>query len=137
LPPAPVQIMADAEALTKVFDNLFSNAVKYGRRDVAARLLPPAGDTQELRFEISNDGCRIPPDMHEKIFEPFVRIKENNKQKGTGLGLALARSLVELHRGKIYVRESDSQYTTFIVEIPDAGNHSDKKDKTKKASYIS
>jgi signal transduction histidine kinase/ligand-binding sensor domain-containing protein len=118
LPAAPVFLMADAEALTKIFHNLFSNAVKYAESEVTARMLQPARGETRLVIEISNDGHPIPEDMKEKIFEPFFRLKDVNKQKGTGLGLALARSLVELHNGKIYVKESDTDTNIFMVELP-------------------
>lgn len=118
LPPTPVTLMADDEALTKVFHNLFSNAVKYAHNDVVVKLQPPARGENRLVVEFSNDGRTIPADLKEKIFEPFFRIRETNKQKGTGLGLALVRSLVELHNGKIYVKESESGRNIFIVELP-------------------
>lgn len=118
LPATPVTLLADAEALTKVFHNLFSNAVKYGQKDVQAKLFQPGKTGNKLIIEISNDGNLIPADLKEKIFEPFFRLKEVNKQKGTGLGLALARSLVELHNGRIYVKESASNQNVFVVELP-------------------
>lgn len=118
LPPNPVSIKADAEALTKVFHNLFSNAIKYGQQEVKIKLSIPVLSTGRLQIEISNDGFLIPEEMREKIFEPFFRIRETSKQKGTGLGLALARSLVELHNGTIYVKETARHSNLFIVELP-------------------
>lgn len=118
LPAAPVQIQADAEALNKIFSNLFSNAVKYAERMVHIQLINPAKDDNVVRVEISNDGRNIPADMREKIFEPFVRLKESAKQKGTGIGLALARSLTELHGGKVYVSDEKNGMNVFVLEIP-------------------
>jgi signal transduction histidine kinase/ligand-binding sensor domain-containing protein len=118
LPSFAISTMADAEALTKIFHNLFSNAVKYAQQKVAVKLLLPKKYENRLIIEISNDGYLIPAEMKEKIFEPFFRLKETNKQKGTGLGLALARSLVELHNGKIYVKETDTNCNLFVVELP-------------------
>jgi signal transduction histidine kinase len=118
LPSSSTNMLADAEALTKIFHNLFSNAVKYAHKEVTAKLLPPKKGEYKLMIEISNDGYLIPGEMKEKIFEPFFRIKETNKQKGTGLGLALARSLVELHNGRIYIKETETNCNIFIVELP-------------------
>jgi signal transduction histidine kinase/ligand-binding sensor domain-containing protein len=118
LPAAPVQIQADAEALNKVFSNLFSNAVKYAERMVYIQLINPAKDEQVIRIEVSNDGKIIPADMREKIFEPFVRLKESTKQKGTGIGLALARSLTELHGGKVYLSDERNGMNVFVLELP-------------------
>jgi signal transduction histidine kinase len=56
--------------------------------------------------------------MKEKIFEPFFRLKETIRQKGTGIGLALARSLVELHNGKLYLKDSKDGLNTFVLELP-------------------
>jgi signal transduction histidine kinase/ligand-binding sensor domain-containing protein len=117
LPSENVTMMADAEALTKIFDNLFSNAVKYAQQQISIKMLTAARDNK-LVIEISNDGYLIPAEMKERIFEPFFRIKETSKQKGTGLGLALVRSLVELHNGKVYVKETSSGYNLFVVELP-------------------
>ncbi|MDQ3278049.1 MAG: ATP-binding protein, partial [Bacteroidota bacterium] len=130
LPSYPVSTKADAEALTKVFHNLFSNAVKYAHEEVRAKLLSPRINESKLVFEISNDGYLIPEDMKERIFEPFFRIKDTSKQKGTGLGLALARSLVELHNGKIYVKETNADCNLFIIELPHASVSIKRKNRT-------
>ena len=55
--------------------------------------------------------------MREKIFEPFVRLKKTEKQKGTGIGLALARSLAELHGGKLVMTE-DNLLNVFTLTLP-------------------
>ena len=56
--------------------------------------------------------------MKEKIFEPFFRLRESVKHKGTGIGLALARSLAELHRGNLFLSESKNGMNCFVLEIP-------------------
>ena len=116
-PEEPVFAMADEEALRKIFSNLFSNAVKYAGNNVQVRLLP-ATNEGVITIEISNDGYTIPADMREKIFEPFYRLKATIKQKGTGIGLALARSLVELHNGKLYLKETKNGLNTFVLDLP-------------------
>ncbi|HVI48992.1 MAG TPA: two-component regulator propeller domain-containing protein, partial [Chitinophaga sp.] len=76
LPGDDVCIMADSEALYKIFSNLIGNAGKYTATFVKVRLLPPQENEAVVSIEISNDGLLIPVDMREKIFEPFVRLKE-------------------------------------------------------------
>ena len=122
--------MADDEALNKVFSNLFSNAVKYADAEASARLLQPNKNDSHLLIEITNDGFVVPDDMKEKIFEPFFRLKETAKQKGTGIGLSLARSLVELHKGHLFMRKSEKR-NVFIMSLPYSGLH-DRKTKAEK-----
>ena len=118
LPSYDLHTMADAEALNKIFTNLYSNATKYADKRVNIKLTPPQSDDNELIIEISNDGYLIPKGLREKIFEPFFRLKETIKQKGTGIGLALARSLVELHSGDVYVKEPEDGMNVFVVALP-------------------
>ena len=117
LPEAAVCTLADDEALNKVFSNLFSNAVKYADKEVHARLIMPRKKDSCLLFEISNDGFLVPDAMREKIFEPFYRLKETMKQKGTGIGLSLARSLVELHKGQLFMQAQEAK-NLFILRLP-------------------
>jgi ligand-binding sensor domain-containing protein/nitrogen-specific signal transduction histidine kinase len=117
LPPGAVHMLADGEALNKIFSNLFSNAVKYADKQVNIQLVLPKED-EPVRIRISNDGYPIPAGMREKIFEPFVRLKESVKQKGTGIGLALARSLTELHGGNISVSDEETDINVFILSLP-------------------
>ena len=58
------------------------------------------------------------PDMKEKIFEPFFRLKETEKQKGTGIGLALSRSLAQLHKGVLEFKESEDGLNVFLLTLP-------------------
>jgi signal transduction histidine kinase/ligand-binding sensor domain-containing protein len=126
-PPSDVTIMADNEALNKIFSNLFSNAVKYAEKSVSVRLLKPAKDDSFVTVEVKNDGFLIPPEMKEKIFEPFFRMKESIKQKGTGIGLALARSLTELHNGKLYVKTPEDGMNVFVLALPYQANQKDRR----------
>jgi signal transduction histidine kinase len=117
-PSTDIYALADEEALNKIFSNLFSNAIKYSQGYVCIRLMQPEKAENRLIIEISNDGPLIPPDMRERIFEPFYRLKGNGKQKGTGIGLALARSLAELHKGRIYVENGVSHLNVFLFILP-------------------
>lgn len=69
---------------------------------------------------VINDGIDIPKEMQEEIFKPFVQIKNTatgQRAAGTGIGLPLARSLAELHKGKLYLKNGE-QDITFCVELP-------------------
>ena len=109
---------ADEEALNKIFSNLFNNAVKYAHKIVTIRLLPPDIGAMNFTIEFENDGAIIPAEMSEKIFEPFYRLKETIKQQGTGIGLALAKSLTELHKGNLYLNNTSSGLNVFVLCLP-------------------
>lgn len=117
LPDAPVTAFADEDAIRKIFSNLFSNAVKYADKEVSVTLYPVQKDSRLFEMEISNDGYKIPAGMKEQIFEPFFRIRETIKQKGTGIGLSLARSLVQLHEGRLYLKD-ETACNTFVLRLP-------------------
>ena len=118
LPDTPVIAWVDEDAFNKIVTNLFSNAVKYADKNITIQLFPVQPVDVQFRLEITNDGTLIPPAMRERIFEPFYRIKENSKQKGTGIGLTLARSLTLLHQGSLFVKETNDGMNTFVLCLP-------------------
>ena len=109
--------MADdnQEALTKIISNLLNNGVKY-----ASTYLRISLETDEKVFHIRtfNDGEMIPDTMKEEIFKPFVRLdKEDEVTTGTGIGLALSRSLAELHQGSLMM-EKGEEVNCFCLTLP-------------------
>ena len=118
VPPAEVFAFADEEALNKIFSNLINNAVKYAQHTVSIRLLPLENNATNVIIEIENDGLLIPDEMREKIFEPFYRMKEAAKQQGTGIGLALAKSLTALHKGSLYLKTPNNGLNVFVLSLP-------------------
>lgn len=116
LPATPLTALADNDAFTKIISNLLSNAVKYAATTVAVELSPmPAQRCFCVVFQ--NDGEPVAAEMREKIFEPFVRGKKNEKQKGTGIGLALVRSLTELHGGAVAM-QAHPLLNVFVLTLP-------------------
>jgi ligand-binding sensor domain-containing protein/signal transduction histidine kinase/DNA-binding response OmpR family regulator len=119
LPPDSLWADVDREAFTKIISNLFTNAIKYAQTRIVLILESP-GENQ-CCVKVSNDGHLIPEDMKEKIFEPFFRIGDENGnsiKSGAGLGLPLARSLAELHKGKLYLDILPGQLNIFILQLP-------------------
>jgi signal transduction histidine kinase/ligand-binding sensor domain-containing protein len=127
IPPNKLWAFVDIEAFNKILTNLFSNAIKYADTMVAITLLPFRLEDSTFNIEIRNDGYLIPDDMKEKIFEPFFRLRETEKQKGTGIGLALSRSLAQLHNGTLTMREQGNLVNVFYLTIP---INQDQKNKT-------
>lgn len=108
------QILADAEFLRSVFNNLFINAVhsmeaKGGQLNV--KISPAA---QFVKIEIRDTGNGIPPENLEKIFEPYFSTKET----GTGLGLAIVQKIIDVHNGEIAVESELNEGTIFVVKLP-------------------
>ncbi|WP_299666639.1 two-component regulator propeller domain-containing protein [uncultured Polaribacter sp.] len=111
----------DRDKYDKILYNLLSNAIKftnkYGHVDLFVRLKDETGDY--LVIEVSDDGIGIPSKSQKKIFTRFYQAtnsKENNT--GSGIGLSLVKSLVELHKGTIKVQSTPKKGSVFIVEIP-------------------
>jgi signal transduction histidine kinase len=101
----------------QVLMNLLSNALdaveaQQGLIRVACRY---EGDSNELVIEVSDNGSGIPPSMMQHMFELFHSTKGN---RGTGIGLAVARKIVEEHDGTIGVSSREGEGTSFTVRIP-------------------
>ncbi len=110
---------ADPEKLVRVFNNLVSNALKYGDGGKHINLVANQLSPTELEVRVTNDGPKIPKESLNMIFERFYRVEESRSKEtgGTGLGLAIAQSIVALHGGYIYV-ESDDALTSFVIHLP-------------------
>ena len=92
--------------------------VQYADKKVFIKLYDLRKDTGDFKVVFENDGYIIEPEFGEKIFEPFYRIKETKHQKGTGIGLTLAKSLVDLHKGSLYLKSIKKGFNTFVLSIP-------------------
>ena len=118
LPLQELQAFIDVDAFNKILTNLLSNAIKYASTKASLNILPLKAADKMFAIEVKNDGYVIPSEMKEKIFEPFFRLKETEKQKGTGIGLALSRSLTQLHKGLLCLKEPENNMNVFFVSIP-------------------
>jgi len=108
----------DIEAFTKIISNLINNAIKYGENAIEVELLKSEPGDNTFTIEIRNNGYIVPYEMREKIFEPFFRMKESEKQIGTGIGLSLSRSLAELHKGLLVLNKSINDFNIFNLTLP-------------------
>ncbi|QCX37414.1 response regulator [Aureibaculum algae] len=107
----------DAEALKKILSNLLNNAIKYADQKVIVSL---TSSEDSIQLTVKNDGVLIPAHLKNKIFEPFFREQEvkNDHQPGTGIGLSLAQSLTDLHKGNLYLDTSDANMNIFVLKLP-------------------
>lgn len=112
-----LMIYGDADKLARVFDNLLRNAIAYCDKGTAIRIQAKERH-QEIEIVVANEGEKIPEEELSAIFEKFYRVdgSRSSKTGGAGLGLAIAKEIVELHHGTIRA-ESDEWETRFIVTL--------------------
>ncbi|WP_311406524.1 sensor histidine kinase [Liquorilactobacillus uvarum] len=112
-----VMMEADSEKLARVFNNLISNALKYGGKHIF--LKASHVNQKEIIVEVANDGPMIPKESLHQLFDRFYRVEGSRSKEtgGSGLGLAIAQSIVDLHNGYIYAI-SDEQLTSFVMHLP-------------------
>lgn len=109
-------IEANEEFLRQVWINLIDNAVKFVPRCGTVEIEVLA-QGENLCVRVSNTGSEIPPDKQGKIFNKFYQADESHATQGNGVGLAIVKSIVELHHGSIGV-SSGNMVTTFTVTLP-------------------
>lgn len=115
-----LQIQGDLTQLRRVFDNLLSNAFKYtdAGGTITMRLW---NESQKVVIEVEDSGEGIAPEHLPRIFERFYQVTDNKfrpRRKGTGLGLALVKEIIEAHRGEVFVVSEPGMGTTFRIELP-------------------
>lgn len=115
LPP----ILADRLAMKHALQNLIENAIKYGTAWVGISV---RGDAGSVEIRIADRGPGIPDDEQRRIFDPFFRGRRalSNQVHGTGLGLSLAKKIIEAHGGAIRVESEPARGSEFIVRVPAA-----------------
>jgi len=115
LKPAP-SIQGDGVRLSQVFENLFTNALKYAPGAPIDVLLIQVGGNIIISFK--DHGPGIPAESLPLIFERFYRVRSERTITGTGLGLYICKQIINAHRGKIWAESTPGQGTTFFIELP-------------------
>jgi sigma-B regulation protein RsbU (phosphoserine phosphatase) len=118
---ADLLVRADPDRLRQVLVNLLGNAVKYTPPRGSIRLRSSVIEHQGMwwgALSVSDSGPGIPPDQHEAVFEPYVRLSNNEEEPGTGLGLAICRELVRHMGGHLEVESQVGAGSTFTVRLP-------------------
>jgi signal transduction histidine kinase len=104
----------DASRLSEVFMNLIQNALEAAPADGVVNVRTEPGMPGHVRVSVHNTGAGIPAELRERIFQPFF----TTKSRGIGLGLAIARKIVEAHHGSLTVTSDGLSETTFVVDLP-------------------
>lgn len=109
-------LRGDGVRLAQVFENLFTNAVKYAPGSPISVMLEKA--PQAIHVSFMDRGPGIPQDSLPFIFERFYRVRSEKSVTGTGLGLYICKQIIDAHRGKIWAESLPDQGTTFFIELP-------------------
>lgn len=120
LPEKSLQYNIDQEALTKVFSNLLTNAIRYAHTQIMVILDEHVTTTGRiLSIRVRDDGPGIPEYEYSKVFEPFYQAANTgNTGSGVGIGLSLVKLLVEKHNGQVYINPDYTEGCEVCVEIP-------------------
>jgi len=110
------QIQGDGVRLAQVFENLFTNALKYAPGAPIVVLLEQVGEKVIISF--IDRGPGISKESLPFIFDRFYRVRSEKTVTGTGLGLYICKQIIEAHRGKIWAESIPDQGTTFFIELP-------------------
>jgi signal transduction histidine kinase len=110
-------VMVDTDRLERILSNLLLNALKYGPHDTPVHLGAAAGNG-EVILSVADQGPGIDPEDRPHIFERFYKPKAGRRGGGIGLGLHIARMLVEAHGGRIWVESTPGEGSTFYFTLP-------------------
>ncbi len=113
-------VIFDPDKMEKIFYNLISNAFKFTGGNGHIKVEVAASNESTVEIKIKDTGIGIPADRLPKIFERFYQVdgSQTREHQGTGIGLALAKELIELHKGKISVNSKEGEGSEFIVRLP-------------------
>ena len=115
------EVTADEKQLVQLFQNLISNAIKFKKRDKPSKIRISSRldeENMEHVFGVSDNGIGMEPQYAGRIFELFQRLHTRDEYKGTGIGLAVAKKIVERHGGRIWVKSEFGKGSTFYFTIP-------------------
>ncbi len=114
-------VTADSRQLVQIFQNLIGNAIKFKKPEIQPKIYISAyldARKNEYVFSVSDNGIGIEEQYSNKIFEIFKRLHTIDEYRGTGIGLAICKRIVESHGGKIWVESELGKGSTFYFTIP-------------------
>lgn len=118
--PTELTLTVDGEKIRQVLQNLLSNAVKYSKAGGVVEIACELSDIAKVVFSVKDSGLGIPAKQQSRMFEKFFRADnvQTKETDGTGLGLYIAKAIVEGHGGKISFTSEENKGTTFVVILP-------------------
>ena len=110
------EVMVDATRIGHVFTNLLTNAMKFTKPGGHVRIFTEIQES-DTRFVVEDDGVGIPRDQQSHVFDRFFRVPQPNQPSGAGLGLAIAKEIVEAHGGTIAVHSEEGKGSRFSFTL--------------------
>lgn len=111
-------IRADPDQMSQVIQNLISNAIKFRSKDKPPRIHVSARQNSEWLFSVKDNGIGIDPEDFRQLFILFRRLHREEEYPGTGVGLAIAKRIMQRHGGRIWVESEPGKGSTFFFTIP-------------------
>lgn len=111
------RVVVDPNLMRGVLQNLLLNAIRFGKTDPKIELSAWEAE-DEWVVSVEDDGTPIPVEAREKVFEPFTRLKRQEHSRGSGLGLAQVRTIVERHGGRVWADDARAGGTAIRFTIP-------------------
>lgn len=116
-------VMGDRMHMERLFQCLIGNGVKYRKKNESPHIhVSVKRKKNEWLFTFEDHGIGIHPKYHEQIFGLFQKLHTSGEYKGTGIGLALCRKIIDRHGGRIWVKSEEGQGATFYFTLPDQKN---------------
>jgi PAS domain S-box-containing protein len=117
IPEEPIYADIDKQRFTQVIVNLITNSIRYTSAEGTIRMwISPTSNGKTVQIHVKDDGIGIPPEHMDSIFQPFYRVRDDNR--GTGLGLSISQEIVHAHNGEIAVESAIGLGSTFTVTLP-------------------
>jgi signal transduction histidine kinase len=113
-----MEIVVDSDKIKQVFINLISNAAKYGNQENAEIIITSYFVDDTIRINVKDNGEGISKQEGQHIFDKFYQIQNNSSKNGNGLGLAICREIVLLHKGQIWLDEEHKNGAKFCILLP-------------------
>ena len=121
--------------MERIILNLISNAIKFNKPGGKVEVFISCKD--DIEISVKDSGIGIPEDKIDKIFERFEQVKNNSRKEGSGIGLNLVKSLVEMNNGSIKVKSDLGKGSKFTIALPNTVVNDYSKTSCENSDYIS